>query len=991
MSKRKSALASMPFSEEVRMLLDASPLAALCLNRLHDIIYFNSQAADLFGLQGGHNSFVFLSPFIQPDGMMSTEKASQKIIEAFALGSARFSWLHTNANGALIPSTVWLQRMKNGKENCLLAYVQPAAPQTDEQTAGVDESSKFLRPIIDSAPLAVMLWDEKFNFMYCNKATLALFGVDTAEEFGRRFFDFMPECQPDGRLSEELVREYCQKVFEDGFLTFEWLYKKSNGELLPAKVTLTLIKINDAWKMVAYTKDLTEQKAFIQRIKEADERTQIMLDATPLACDFWDENLNMVDCNKEALKLFGLPSKEAYCENFFRLSPEYQPNGKKTSEVAMEKVNEAFENGFSEFEWMHCTLDGELIPAEVKLVRVKYNNVYNLAGYIRDVRSLKQAREELVTAKEAAEAASLAKSRFLSNMSHEIRTPMNAIIGISDILLLKQLPADIQKAVTDIKISSTALLGIINEILDFSKIEAGRMEIVPVSFDLLELLGNLESVFTHTAQEKNLFFSVDIAPDLPRCVYSDDIRIRQVLVNIIGNAIKFTHDGYVRLTASCAADRLLFSVQDSGIGIKQEDIAKTFDDFQQLDSSNNRKIGGSGLGLSISKSLIEMMGGEITLESEYGTGTTFLISLPLLPGDENAVVCKDVAAAVFEAPDAQVLVVDDNEINLSVASGILQSFGIECDTASSGMEAVGKIEKKDYDIVFMDHMMPEMDGVETTRLLREKGYGHDRLTVVALTANAITGVRETLLSAGMDDYLTKPIDRELLANLLLKRLPPEKISLVTVAPEHPSETGALADKMRGKIDGLDVDMALSLVNGMKHIFEKAIQLTFRRIPQAMERLAGFLEKGDGRAFIIEVHGTKGALASIGATAMSELAQRLETSAKEDEWGFCREYLPDLLNRLQDFYEKLAPFMDVETAVPKSTKEGELSDLKRKLSLVKILLKQFEEEQAIEILKEAMNHEYKDQFNQQLLKILELVEAFDFDKAVLEIDSLNENF
>ncbi len=978
---------NLSLTAEARAILDHNPIATLCLNSLHDIVYFNQKAAGLFGLGGQHTSFAFLSPLHQPDKTISAEKASHKISEALAKGSAQFDWLHKDIKGRLIPTDVQLYRIKHGNEDCVLAYVENVG--IDSLSADTMTSSIYLRSILDAAPISATLWDDNYSIIDCNKASLELFGLASVEEYCEKFFQLSPEYQPDGRLSATAIAQNTRQAFEDGLLTFEWLHKKTTGELMPTEVTLTLIRFNDSWKMVSYVKDLTEQKAFIQRVKEADERTQIMLDATPLACDFWDENLNMVDCNPETLKLFGLSSKEEYCEKFFMLSPEFQPNGRKSSEIAMEKVNEAFETGVSDFEWLHCTISGELIPAEVKLVRVTRNNVYNLAGYIRDVRALKQAHQALVSAKEAAETANMAKSQFLSNMSHEIRTPMNAIIGMAELLRMENLSCRSRKYVDDISTSSNALMGIINEILDFSKIEAGKLQILPVSFDLHELLAHLDSIFTHTARQSSLVFHLEMADGLPKCLYADDIRLRQILVNNIGNAIKFTPTGSVKLRASYDENYLYFDIEDTGIGIKEEDIPKVFNDFEQLDSDNNRKIGGTGLGLSITKNLVQIMGGAIWLESQYGKGSTFHIKLPLTLGNENDLKEKQTADLCLSAPRADILVVDDNEINLNVASGLLRSFGVICDTASSGRQALHMIERKSYDIIFMDHMMPEMDGVETTRLLRQKN-NQGGLTVIALTANAIAGVRESLLSAGMDDFLSKPIDKHLLADLLHKWLPKEKIEHSSTLPvsQNPTACG-ITDTLRGKIDEMDVDLALERVNGMADVLESTLGIMCRRLPDTIERLSGLLDKNDGKNFAIEVHGVKGSLNNIGVTLLANLAQQLETESKAGNLVFCRKHLPEMLQKLKILQEQLTLFFNAETAASPFLK-GSVPELRLQLALTKSLLDKFEGDQATEIIKDIMAYDYGKEFNQQLVNILHSVEEFDFDRAVSLIDAVDGN-
>ena len=411
---------------------------------------------------------------------------------------------------------------------------------------------------------------------------------------------------------------------------------------------------------------------------------------------------------------------------------------------------------------------------------------------ISQTRILKKVNEELLHAKEQAEAANRAKSTFLAHVSHEIRTPMNAISGMSELMRVDNLD-EVQKSyLRDIQCMSKSLLQIINDILDLSKIEVGKMDILPVHFRLQATFENLCSVYSCLAINKGLEFRSSLESDLPEVIYGDDIRIRQLITNILGNAVKYTRQGFVELRIGKefrnGSDWLIISVADSGIGIKKEDYDVIFNTFQQLDQDQNRHIRGTGLGLPITQKLAQIMGGTIEFESEYGKGSVFTIHLPLVSGDPEKVEYDTTFERVSAKENIPVLVVDDNPVNLTVALGFLLTHNIRAETASSGLEAIQMIEERvragregpAFDIVFMDHMMPEMDGIETTRRIREweKQTGRkDPMPIVALTANAVIGMDKIFLEAGMNDFISKPINANQLNRVLGQWLPPEKINI----------------------------------------------------------------------------------------------------------------------------------------------------------------------------------------------------------------------
>ena len=389
--------------------------------------------------------------------------------------------------------------------------------------------------------------------------------------------------------------------------------------------------------------------------------------------------------------------------------------------------------------------------------------------------------------KEKAENASHVKSAFLANMSHEIRTPMNAILGMTEIALRGELEQQQRDAVEQIRAASMTLITIINDILDFSKMESGKMEIVEADYDLMTLVQDVYHIIFGKVEEKNLKLEIEIDPTMPKGLYGDEIRLKQVLINLVNNAVKFTDQGSICLNIGYEKkeDVFLFkaSVKDTGIGIKPDDLERIFNSFEQSDTFRNRKKEGSGLGLAISRQLLILMGGEIHVESVYRQGSHFYFEVPQRVtneepcGELNLEKRQSRAAQTteyenFRAPEAKVLIVDDNLVNRKVAAGLMKPFAMQIDTAKSGEEAIEMVKQKEYDLIFMDHMMPDMDGVEATHVIREmEGEYYQKVPIIALTANAISGVKEMFLAEGMDDFIAKPIDFKELSEKIVHWLP----------------------------------------------------------------------------------------------------------------------------------------------------------------------------------------------------------------------------
>ncbi|GMO53307.1 MAG: hypothetical protein Ta2G_11190 [Termitinemataceae bacterium] len=514
-------------------------------------------------------------------------------------------------------------------------------------------------------------------------------------------------------------------------------------------------------------------------------------------------------------------------------------------------------------------------------------------------RGVYERTKELAEQTSLAESASEAKSRFLASMSHEIRTPMNAIMGMSELMPTDNMNAKQRQYFNDIKKMSKSLLQIINEILDVSKIESGKMDLLPVDFELSSLFESVCSIGLFTAGSKSLEFKYYYSENLPRFLFADDTRIRQIVTNLLNNAIKYTREGYVMLSFTREhvgpRDMLVISVEDSGIGIEEKNIPKLFSAFQQFDSRQNRGIIGTGLGLVITKELAVLMGGEVFVQSVYGRGSTFTVKIPIIEGETAKILLPDSAPLVFASADTKILVVDDNSMNCTVAIGFLANHHIYPDVASSGLEAIKKVQENQYDIVFMDHMMPEMDGTVATMKIRSlEGEYYKNLPIIALSANAVGGAKDLFLRSGMDDFIAKPIEKKELNRLLLKWLPPQKIADKS---DVFAETAHIQEELDAKcfapifdalldLDLLDIDAALAHCGGRRKAYVTILRQFCIEIDKDIKSIKKFLSKDNTNDYCIKVHSMKSSLANIGSINLSERAKSLEDASRRKDMAYC---------------------------------------------------------------------------------------------------------
>ena len=546
------------------------------------------------------------------------------------------------------------------------------------------------------------------------------------------------------------------------------------------------------------------------------------------------------------------------------------------------------------------------------------SSLNKMLGQINQNHDLSLKAAEAKIEKERLLAAAEAKNNFFANMSHEIRTPMNAVLGIADILLNdRRLSEDQYRYVSDIKVSSQSLLTIINDILDLSKLESGRMTLTPANFNFRTLLDNICSLAGHLAREKGLEFTFATDEEPPVYLYGDDVRLRQILVNLLSNAVKFTPSGSVTLKVMTTSDFLFFQVQDTGVGIKDDDLSQIFEPFQQSDATRNRALQGTGLGLSICKNLAELMNGSIGVESEYGRGSTFTVRIPKILGESDVFVApalprsEELSPSDMTGPGGRrrlrALIVDDNEINLHVAAGLLESFhGIPSDLASSGRQALDMVTSRDYDYIFMDHMMPEMDGAEATLRIRALGGKYRAVPIIAFTANVIGGTRDKLLASGMNDFLAKPIMQGDLAEVLRKWAPgrDEEETAAGLAPE----LEPLLRRAAG-IEELDVAAGLDAVASQEPVYERALRLLNEQIPRVSELFLELLAKEGWPVLAVEIRGLKNALSTAGAVGLARQALNLEKASESRDRDYCRDFLPAFVRQLNELGRKLTLMFD----------------------------------------------------------------------------------
>jgi len=810
------------------------------------------------------------------------------------------------------------------------------------QTIALSEAHEYAKLMLDTTPLACNLWNGEKKLIDCNKKTLEIFGFESKEEYEKNFFELSPEYQPDGRFSADTVKNYLNDTIKKGNMTLEWMHQFQNGDPLPVEVNLTRVNLGNNIFIAAYLRDLREQKRMMLEIEQRDMLLQTVNQAASILLDArlgeFENNLSKsmgmiaraVGADRVYIWKNTIHNGELCSTQVFQWSDSYIPplvnddqivnvsynntipdlkemlsRGECINRMARdmpERTREYLSDamvlsfflapifvqdkfwGFVGFD--DCHRERIFTKNEVAILRSGCLLIGN--AYLRHNMTVKIKEKA-----EEAKAASRLKTAFLANMSHEIRTPMNSIVGFSELALDGDNPPKTKDYLVKILKNSEWLLQIINDILDISKIESGKMELESIPFDLHEMFAACRTVIMPKALEKGLAMHFYAEPSVGKRLYGDPTKLRQVLVNLLSNAVKFTNNGMIKMQAAVKeigenSVTMYFEVRDSGIGVSPEQLKKIFDPFVQGESGTTRKFGGSGLGLPITKNIIELMGGKLDVKSVHGVGSKFSFELVFNAVDaandnlpDEKIVFEDIEKPTFEGC---VLLCEDNAMNQQVICEHLARVGLKTDVAQNGKLGVEMVKnrtrkgEKQYDLIFMDIHMPVMDGLEAAAKI--SGFNAS-IPIVALTANVMSNDRELYLSRGMSDCIGKPFMSQELWRCLMKYFEP-----VTWQKEDVS--------LRRQSDG---EMRQLLINN----FVKDNSARFKDISDA-------LNSHDIKLAHRLTHTLKSNAGHIGKTLLYKAAEEVEDLLKDGENMVTEQHMETLKIELNTVINELSPLV-----------------------------------------------------------------------------------
>jgi len=1165
--------------ERIQVMLDTMPLCCFLVNKRYQIFDCNEEAVRLFRFKDKQDLLTqvsdpsFLSPEYQPDGQLSSEFVATSIDIAMKDGRYASEYLHQLLDGTPIPVIVTLVRVNYDNDYAILVYIRDMREhkrmmgeieqQNNLLKAVNGMSAALLDPDIDKFEDSLLLsmsvmakavdvdrvciWENhvRDEQLFCTLAYEWL-GIDNVNQMtGNDMVMDVPyetipgweEILSQGNFINRIVRNtppkeraqlgfwgslsiFVAPVFVHntfwGYVGFDDCHRE---RLFTENEGLILCSASRMIASALIRNDITQSlRETAKRLEEAAEKANEANMLKNISIRSMESILNSIDAlihttvpgtgeflfvNKYMKKILGRENDDLvgeYCYKLFHnadkmcsFCPSFQLDNEPGQVIVWDEYMESLGIHVRHSD---CYIDW---PSGEK---VHLQHAIDIT--------------ELISAREEAEQSSRSKSAFLAKMSHEIRTPMNAIMGMAELALRENDPGAIREHILTVKQASANLLSIINDILDFSKIESGRLQITPVNYLFSSLLNDVISIIRMRVIDSRIRFSVIVDCNIPNALFGDEIRIRQILTNILGNAVKYTESGFVSLIVSKetmdeSTINLIMGVADSGKGIKEEDIGNLFGEYVQVDVNENRGIEGVGLGLAITHSIVKAMGGDISVYSEWGKGSTFAVRLPqkihspeklavvenpehkeVLVYERRKVYADSISFAIdnlgvycvvvssnsefcekisnhafsfiflsfalykqniniirefgvnakivilaefgevipdknlsvlampahsilianilngvsgsfsyaeshesiarFTAPEAKILIVDDINTNLKVAKGLLLPYQMHVDLCTTGAEAILATKSARYDLVFMDHRMPGMDGVEATKLIRAMGnddsYYKD-LPIVALTANAISGIREMFLQNGFNDFLSKPIDTVNLNTILGKWLPKEKQKSSVME----KDTVAISNEGEGEItieiDGVDVKKGISISGGTIAFYLETLAVFYEDGLERMKLVKECIETGNVALYTTYVHALKSALFNIGASMLSESAKALELAGERKDMTFIEKNNTEFLTALETLLGKINDCLQVQTEIIKEGGDESVNAemFKSELGRLKTAIDVMDGGAMTEAVNNLQKLAYTEKFAAVIRSILNNILLAEYDEVEALIDSL----
>ncbi len=727
------------------------------------------------------------------------------------------------------------------------------------------DAYRHLQRVTDAIGDGVFALDSNGVCNFINPAAEHLLGCPREELLGQKLHNHIHSLAPTGEPHSEeacpiLSCTRAGHTYRSEAATFQ----HKDGTFFPASITAVPLTEGGKEGMVAIFQDITKRK----QTEEVLKKLSTAVEQSPASIIITDKNGNIEYVNPEFEHITGYTKHEVIGKN-----PSILKSGYISAETYTHLWKTITKGKIWRGELQNRKKNGGLYWEFASICPIK-NDAGKVTHFIavkENISLLKFREDELRSAKEMADTANRAKSEFLANMSHEIRTPMNAIIGIGHLLKKTSLSKEQQEYLSSLQSSSTNLLGVINDILDFSKIEAGKVDIQSTEFCLNDIVQNISNLITPLAREKNLTLRISMPDTIPNTLTGDPLRLGQVLTNLVGNAVKFTDQGEIRVSIEILEQKstqiqLQFTIMDTGIGIAPEQQQRLFQPFTQADSSLTRRYGGTGLGLTISRQLVEMMGGKIRVESEPDKGSRFIFTAIFGLAATNPVTPEPPTRIKpsSQLESAHVLLVEDDRLNQIVAQRLLEHYGVQVSIAENGLAAVEAVKQQPFDLVLMDIQMPEMNGYQATAEIR-KDHHIKRLPIIAMTAHAMVGEREKCLAAGMDDHLPKPFKPDELKQLLIQWIP-SKSTTEKIAAAESSKA-----EIRANLERL-----------ISHMSEKSaidpLDAVLKLVPERLDKLTQALTDNDWKSAKSQAHKLRGSLNIYGSKRLTELLTSIDSGA-----------------------------------------------------------------------------------------------------------------